>query len=166
MSLARNQAFTAWIAAALWLGLIAVESTSLLSTANTGRILYPLLTFFFGPLDPVKFAYWHHLLRKAGHVIGYGMLSFLLFRAWRTTLPVANAARWSWKWCRTALVMTALVAALDEWHQSFLPSRTGKFGDVVLDTVAALTVQLLIFWLLKGWRSEDLRSPTYPTPFQ
>src|SRR2546430_13249728 len=95
------------MAAALRLGLIAVESTSLLSTANTGRILYPLLTFFFGPLDPVKFAYWHHLLRKAGHVIGYGMLSFLLFRAWRTTLPVANAARWSWKWCRTALVMTA-----------------------------------------------------------
>jgi len=166
LSLARNEAYKAWIAATLWLGLIAVESTDLFSSANTGHILYPLLTFLFGPIDLVKFSYWHQVLRKAGHVIGYGMLSFLLFRAWRATLPVANASRWSWKWCRTALLMTALVAALDEWNQSFLASRTGKFSDVVLDTSAAIMVQLIIFWLLKGWRSHVVRTPTYPSRFQ
>ncbi len=166
MNLARNEVYKAWIAAALWLGLIAVESTNLLSAANTSRILYPLLTFLFGPIDLARFSYWHQILRKVGHVVGYGMLSFLLFRAWRATLLVANASGWSWRWCRTALLMTALVAALDEWHQSFLPSRTGKFSDVVLDTSAAILVQLIIFVSLKGWRSHAVESPKYPARFQ
>jgi len=38
-----------------------------------------------------------------------------------------------------------LVAMLDEWHQTFLPSRTGTFHDVLLDSTAALTTQMAIY---------------------
>jgi VanZ family protein len=44
--------------------------------------------------------------------------------------------------------MSALVASLDEWHQTFLPSRTGAISDVMLDSSAALTAQVLIFLYL------------------
>ena len=36
--------------------------------------------------------------RKIGHVVGYGILSFLLFRAWRATLASLSPHGWSWKW--------------------------------------------------------------------
>jgi VanZ family protein len=49
-----------------------------------------------------------------------------------------------------AILGTALVASLDEWHQSFIPSRTGRWQDVVLDSCAGIAAQILIFlW----WKS-------------
>ena len=53
--------------------------------------------------------------------------------------------------------MTALVATLDEWHQSFNPARTGRWQDVVLDSSAGLTMQVLI-WLLLRKREQRLSS--------
>ena len=47
-----------------------------------------------------------------------------------------------------ALLGTALVASCDEWHQTFIPSRTGAISDVMLDSFAALTAQVLIFLYL------------------
>jgi len=39
---------------------------------------------------------------------------------------------------------TAFIASCDEFHQSFLPSRTGKFSDVVLDTIGATIVSGIV----------------------
>ena len=148
----RQDAWKAWIAAGLWLALIAIESTDLLSANNTGHFLYGLLTSLFGPINPATFFQWHHIGRKVGHILGYGILSLLLFRAWRATLPVNGAPRWSLRWAQVALLMTALVASLDEWHQSFIPSRTGTWQDVVLDSAAALAAQFMLYLFLRRWR--------------
>ncbi len=147
---ARKQLWKVWIPALLWLGLIALESSDLLSSTNESRILYPLLTFLFGHIDPLKFMVWNHYLRKAGHVAGYFVLSWLLFRAWRATLPLGHASRWSLHWARISFFMSALVAGLDEWHQSYLPSRTGSLRDVLLDCSAALAAQLLLWGFLRS----------------
>lgn len=143
----RNQhdVLKAWIAAILWLIVIAIESTALLSASNTSRILYPLLHFIFR-MGPERFEIWHFFIRKTGHVIGYATLSILLFRALRATLPAMDGARWASLWSMIAILGTALVAALDEWHQSFIPSRTGRWQDVVLDTCAGIAAQFLIYW--------------------
>ena len=135
----------AWIAAILWLIVIAIESTSLLSAHNTSRILYPILHYLFG-LDWPRFDHWHHYIRKAGHVVGYGILSILLFRAWRATWASAEGPRWLARWASFAILGTIVVASLDEWHQSFLPSRTGRWQDVVLDTCAGIAAQVLVFF--------------------
>ena len=82
----RREFWKAWIAAILWLIVIAIESTALLSSHNTSRILYPVLHYLFG-VDPVRFETWHFYIRKSGHVVGYGILSVLAFRAWRETFP-------------------------------------------------------------------------------
>ena len=99
-----------------------------------------------------KFNFWHHILRKTGHVLGYGILSVLLFRAWKVTLP-ENGLRWSWRWTYLAFFCTALVATLDEWHQSYLPSRTGTYRDVILDSAAAIAAQLLLYFIVRSSKS-------------
>jgi VanZ family protein len=137
----------AWIALILWLIVISIESTAYLSSEHTSRILYPLFHFLFG-IDQVRFEPWHFFLRKCGHVFGYGLLSILLFRAWRETLPAASGARWTFRWATIAVFGTAVVASLDEWHQSYIPTRTGTVHDVILDTCAGIAAQLaVILWL-------------------
>ena len=153
----RHNLLKAWIAAILWLIVIAIESSALLSAHNTSRILFPLLHFIFG-LDWERFQDWHFYMRKGGHVVGYAILSILLFRAWRATLPAMNLTNWTLRWATFALLGTAFVASLDEWHQSFIPSRTGRWQDVVLDACAGLAAQILIFlWWVWRRRKQESR---------
>ena len=140
----RKDLLKAWIAAILWLIVIAIESSALLSAHNTSRILYPVLHFLFG-VDWERFEVWHFYIRKGGHVVGYAILSVLLFRAWRATLERSDHLRWKLNWAAIAVLGTAMVASLDEWHQSFIPSRTGRWQDVVLDTCAGVGIQILLF---------------------
>jgi VanZ family protein len=136
-----------WLAAGLWLTVIAIESTTYLSSDYTGRFLYPIFHFLFG-MDWRRFVIWHHYIRKTGHFVGYFILSVLLFRAWKITLRLP--AMWALRWSVIAFLMSAMVASMDEWHQTFLPSRTGLFSDVVLDSSAALTAQIVIFLFLRS----------------
>ncbi|PYV84479.1 MAG: hypothetical protein DMG93_04845 [Acidobacteria bacterium] len=53
------------------------------------------------------------------------------------------------------LLSTSLVAILDEWHQTFLLSRTGAFRDVILDSTAGLVAQIAIFTMLRTLVSHD-----------
>ena len=144
LSTDRHRVLKTWIAAILWLIVIFLESSNLGSSNNTSRILYPLLHFLFG-MDHAHFQHWHFYIRKGGHVFGYGLLSILLFRAWRETLPSIENSKWTLRWATIAVVGTAIVASLDEWHQSYLPSRTGTPWDVLLDTCAAIAAQILLF---------------------
>src|SRR5215467_767535 len=98
----RHQVLKTWIALYLWLIVIAIESTTYLSSHNTSRFLYPLMHFLFG-ISEAAFE--------------YGLLSILLFRAWRETLPSPSGARWTFRWANIAVLGTLLVASLDEWHQ-------------------------------------------------
>lgn len=151
---ARKSLWKPWLAAALWMLVIAIESSDTLSSSHTSRYLYPFLTWLFGPIDYVRYAFWHGVARKAGHIIGYGVLCLLFFRAWRATLPKLEM-KWSQSWALLALSMTALVAALDEWHQSYIPSRTGTVHDILLDSSAGLLVLILIYlWIRKRRDSE------------
>ncbi len=150
----QKQLLKTWIAALLWMLLIAIESTDMFSAEHTSRLLYPLLHFLMG-MDVARFAVVHHYIRKVGHFVGYFTLSFFLFRAWRATLHLPWAPRWALRWAAIAFTMSAMVASLDEWHQSFIPSRTGVFSDVVLDSCAALTAQVLIFVFL-NWKPRGM----------
>jgi len=137
----------AWWPAIVWIGLITLESTDSFSSEHTGSILYALLTRLFGNIDFYKFLVFHHYMRKTGHVVGYGVLSLLLLRAWRATFDytlLLRAALLSW-------LGTACVAALDEWHQSYIPSRTGTVWDVALDSVAGVVFLVAAyFWLRRS----------------
>jgi VanZ family protein len=140
----------AWWPAAAWVGIICCESTDYFSSDRTAAMLYSLVTKLFGPVDINEFLIVHHYLRKAGHVVGYGILSLLLLRGFRATFGYTRALL-----LRAALLSwlgTLFVAAMDEWHQSFIPSRTGTPWDVLLDSTAGLA--FLLFAYLRLRRSE------------
>ena len=157
LTLSRPNLLRAWWPAIVWIGLIAFESTDFFSAQNTGTVLYALLTRLFGDINFHNFLVFHHYLRKTGHVVGYGMLSLLLLRGWRATLGRDPALL-----LRTALLSwlgTVCVAAMDEWHQSFIPSRTGTVRDVTLDTVAGVFFLLVAYFML---RRPDEVAPEHP----
>lgn len=145
----------AWAPALLWLAVIALESTTVASSANTSRILRPLILFLDPHITAAQFQFVHDLLRKLGHCFGYAMLSLLMLRAWWATLMLPRGAirvppwsamvkAWSLRAAGAAFLATVAVAGLDEWHQTFLSGRTGSAHDVALDSMAAACVQLLV----------------------
>lgn len=136
----------------VWIGLICMESTDTFSSQNTGSLLYALITRFYRDINLYDFLIFHMYLRKAGHVVGYGMLSLLLLRGWRATLDPTRA--WLGRVTLLSWLGTVLVASLDEWHQSYIPSRTGTWRDVVLDSIAGFVFLLIAcFWLRRSERT-------------
>lgn len=79
------------------------------------------------------------VLRKAAHMLAFGLLARLSFRA-------LQGARPSWPRGRlfaASLFFTVLYAASDEWHQTFVPTRTGSVRDVAIDTVGAVVAMII-----------------------
>lgn len=141
-----------WGPAVLAAIVIAVESTSTFSADNTSGWLRPIVQAVLGTLSDARWALLHHLIRKSGHFGGYGGVCVAFVRAWLWhDLPRAahNLRRWRGLAVLRGLACTALIASLDEWHQTFLPTRTGRFADVVLDTcggAVACALLALLFW--------------------
>lgn len=134
---------------------IACESTGTMSAGNTSVWWRPWWEALFGQTSDERWEVAHHLIRKTGHFIGYGMVCLTFVRGW--LLVFAKNADSSMKIWRLRAVLcgigcTFLVASCDEIHQSFLPSRTGLFTDVLLDTCGA-TIMCLLVWLVL-WSGE------------
>jgi VanZ family protein len=137
-----------WLPALLWTALIFTASSDSFSAEHTGIILRMVLAVLVGTVQPPTFALIHFLVRKAAHFTEYSILAWLYFRAWRSS----GSAHWSFAWARQALAVCMSVAALDEFHQSFVPSRTSSPIDVAIDTAGAL-VLLLCLWLQARMKS-------------
>jgi VanZ family protein len=157
LTVSRPNLLRAWWPAAVWIGIIAFESTDFFSAGNTSSMLYTLLTSIFGNIDLYHFLIFHHFLRKTGHVVGYGMLSVLLLRGWRVTLDqdhthLGHTLLLSW-------LGTVFVASMDEWHQSYIPSRTGTWRDAALDSVAGLVFLAIAYFSI---RRSPRGSPSFP----
>ena len=124
-----------WMPAVIWMALIFLGSTDVLSAEHTSRFLVPFLRWLNPEITGATLAFVQTLIRKLGHVTEYAILATLLWRALRggTTLKPRV-------WVLFAVVWTAcaMFAASDEFHQSFVPSRTSSFQDVIIDICGAL----------------------------
>jgi VanZ family protein len=139
----------AWIPTLLWLCILALFSSDTFSAEHTGSILMNVLHALFGSRFDEQFQQIHFLIRKSAHFCSYGFLGALAFFSWRATLPVRQ--RWTFRWSILALLLAVTAAGLDEFHQSFIASRTSSLRDVLLDLVGAIFFQLTIaIWM--GWR--------------
>jgi VanZ family protein len=150
-----------WLPAALSVLMIALESTNTMSSANTSQWLFPLWVKLFGPITSAHWNEVHHLIRKTGHFVGYGIVSLAFFYSWRQTLHRIAVKHWT-LWRRAsilAVLCTLLIASLDEYHQSFLPSRTSSPLDVGIDLCGAIAAQLILL-LVISWFS---RRPDFRT---
>jgi VanZ family protein len=60
------------------------------------------------------------------------------------------------------MLTTIVTASFDEIHQTFIPSRTGRWQDVMLDTVGAAALQVVVYLL--SMRVLKQRQVTAPQP--
>jgi VanZ family protein len=142
-----------WFPAILGCFVIALESTRTMGANNTSTWLRPIFEGIFGHLPDDRWGEIHHLIRKTGHFCGYGTVCWTFLRGWLLTLARrASLTRLMWRLrsCALAVLSTAVVASCDEWHQTFLPNRTGQIADALLDTCGALVLCALV-WLI-CWR--------------
>lgn len=132
----------AWLPTILWLGMIAFFSTDTFSAAHTRSILEKIVRAVYGNISPEHFRILHAFVRKAAHFTVYGLLSWMAYYSWRTTLP--RRAHWTFTWSGLALLVTLIAGSYDEIHQIFVPSRGPSAYDVMLDMMGGLFVQILI----------------------
>lgn len=128
-----------WPPPILWTVVILLASTDAFSGSNTASLLERITVWFGHPLAAPMGELVNHVIRRIAHVTEYGILSALLFRALR-----GEQTHWSLRWGIGAVLLAALVASIDEFHQTFVPSRTGTWHDAVLDTAGAAAAQIII----------------------
>jgi VanZ family protein len=122
-----------WAPIIVWMSVIFLASTDLGSAAHTGSIVMGLLRWLSaGRLSLPAMEEIHHLIRKSAHLTEYAVLGCLLWRAFAGAAAPSRAGA-----AATALLAAALYACTDEYHQSFVPSRTSSIYDVMIDTAGA-----------------------------
>lgn len=97
-------------------------------------ILWALVIFSFSSMQvtgTVDVHWKDFIVKKTAHLVEYGILAVLLYRA----LINSNLSK------QKALFFAILIAGLygisDELHQSFTPGREPRVRDVLIDTVGA-----------------------------
>jgi VanZ family protein len=85
------------------------------------------------------------IIFKGIHIIEYALFYIISYRAFRNTVSKKIYAH------IYAFIFIVLYAAIDEIHQSFVPTREGKFRDVIIDAIGGgLGWILLIQFLPKA----------------
>ena len=131
-----------------WACFVLFASSSNFSAPNTSRVIRPLLLWLFPGMPESSLAHVHFLVRKAAHFTEYALLALLAARAFRTS----GRASLRRGWWAAAFALVALVALADEYHQSFLPSRTGTIYDSLLDMAGGATALACAAGWLALWR--------------
>lgn len=90
------------------------------------------------------------LIRKGAHVTVFFILMFLFYCALLKTTRLALAPRLC-----VAFLLTVAYAVVDEYHQSFTPNRTAYFGDVIIDSIGALTASIVIWFIYDRKRQNN-----------
>ena len=137
----------------LWAALIFVGSTDLLSGSHTSLFLVRPLHWLFPQASDETLITFHFLLRKAGHFTEYAILALLAARAFRTSTRDLLRSRWFW----ISLVLVVAYSLSDEFHQSFVPSRTASIHDSMIDSVGGLTALVLLALSRGRAAGQDLR---------
>jgi len=123
--------------------LIFAGSSDALSAEHTSRFLVPFLRWLDPKISFETIATIHFTLRKIGHFTEYFILAALLWRALHGTFSALSRRLIA----VASFLIAAAFAASDEFHQSFVPSRTSTFHDVMIDCVGAICAVTLCVML-------------------
>lgn len=138
-----------WLPVLIWMTVIFGASADSHSYEHSSRIFVPFLRWLFPHMPLPEIDTLHHLCRKCCHLTVYAILGLLVYRALNRSGN--NLAPWSWPRVGGALLIVFLYASSDEYHQSFVPTRTPLFSDVCIDTSGA-AIALFIVWIYFCWR--------------
>lgn len=127
----------------LWMAVVFVMSSRAGSTEHSVSIVETLIQrvspTFRQTLTPYQIDCLDYGFRKTCHVTEYAILALLLLRGLnrgRGRLSVRAAA--------AALLISALYASTDEFHQRFVPLRTPSVEDVMIDSSGAAGALIIV----------------------
>jgi VanZ family protein len=132
-----------WLPVVFWMTVIFIASADAHSYEHSSFIVEPLLHWLFPKMSQEHVEQIHHVIRKCGHLTEYAILALLLWRALH--LSKNNLPTWSWPKVGGTLLLVFIYAATDEFHQSFVPTRTALVSDVFIDTSGGAIGLLALF---------------------
>ena len=134
-----------WIPVLLMLLVQYTFSTSAFSSDETSRFVVPLLKALLHNPTSEQLQFWHHVVRKAAHVTEYCILGLLVYRAFKVDIAKPSKVR------ILTVAFVAAAATLDEFHQSFVPSRGSSIFDVGWDCIGGL-IAIMLLWIWSAFR--------------
>lgn len=143
-----------WLPTLLWMAAIFIFSTDIFSSGNTGGLVLKIAHWIFPNLTEDQYLEIHYGVRKLGHFSVYAILSFWLFYGFRA----GSMLRWKRQWGLYTFLIVGIYALLDEYHQTFVSSRTGSIYDSLIDLSGGVFM-LLVLWTLSLRKSSDVQKP-------
>ncbi|KMK77387.1 VanZ family protein [Alkalihalobacillus pseudalcaliphilus] len=139
-----------WGAVVGWMGLIFFlshqpgDQSGQLSSGMTKQLIHIIQTLL--PFINLEMETLHFFIRKGAHFFSYFVLAILIYNAilqsgWNKRLAPVYA--WS---------IATVYAMTDEFHQLFIPGRSGEVRDVVIDSAGSLlgvALVVSILWMRK-----------------
>lgn len=111
---------TRWLPLLLWMGAI--------------------FTLSHQPSDTIpQFGVWDLLFKKGAHFGAYALLALLALR-----VTAVGKRPFTHHPLLFAFLITLLYAISDEFHQTFVPGRHGRFADVLIDAAGGATALLML----------------------
>ena len=135
-----------WMPVIAWMSLIFLASTDMMSAQQTSRFIGPFLRWIAPNISVETIQAVQFFVRKAAHVTEYAFLAALLLRAFS-----AGGRRLRGRDACFAVLIAGTYAAIDEFHQSFVASRTGAVGDVMID-ISGAVIGAVVCWAVINWR--------------
>src|SRR5207244_8376744 len=118
-----------WLPVPLWIVVIFIGSSDLMSAEHTSRLLVPLLLWLKPDITAEAIVQVHFLLRKCAHLTEYAILAILLRRA---LCRGTNLRAKPWVFFMAIWFVCGIFGASDEFHQSFVLSRTAWLYELLV----------------------------------
>ncbi len=128
-----------WLPIILFACFIFWMSTETFSSDHTYSVARAIMNFLAPGLSGEQVGLIHGFGRKLAHVVEYLILGFLLFRAFRGRSRIW----WNWRWFFLTSIVVLLWGASDEFHQSFISTRTASIRDVGVDAAGGILGQFM-----------------------
>lgn len=147
--------FISWIVVLAFLVLIYIFSNQngIISNGISREITYRMETGIESILGinsqtglPIKLDY-NYIFRKVIHFVEYFVLAFIIFKALMISgIKGKNLIRYT-------LILCIMFAAIDEFHQMFIPGRSPRIYDVIIDSFGSFCGLYVTHFLLRRIKS-------------
>lgn len=107
-------------------------------------IIWAFIIFIFSSFQVGSSSefYWKDfIIKKTAHIVEYGILATLFYRA----MVNSDVKKKKAMWC--SILIALFYGLTDEFHQSFTPGREPRLRDVLIDTTGAI---IFIYGILEN----------------
>lgn len=140
MTKERRNFYIKWLLAIVWMVVIFKFSNdpATVSDAKSGTVITMFDSLGLN-LNSLLGTLANFIVRKTAHFTEFLILYVFLYKALSESFPKKRVLI-------MALIFTFLYACSDEFHQTFIPGREGRFRDVLIDTSGGIAAFIYFYF--------------------